>query len=70
MLAFYSDNQSSNPTEAYRFSVKFVFEKSKNKQKRGWVGQFKRNLHLQLSVCDKEPNGDVRSPDDLYEVKA
>ena len=25
--AFYSDDPSSNPAEAYSFSVKFVFEK-------------------------------------------
>ena len=31
VLALYSDDQSSNPAEAYIFSVKFVFEKNKNK---------------------------------------
>ena len=39
VLAFYSDDLSSNPTEAYSFiSVKFVFEKNEHKQKRvrGW----------------------------------
>ena len=38
VLAFYSDNPSLNPAEAYSFSVKIVFEKTKNKQKigRGW----------------------------------
>ena len=30
---FYSVNPSSNPAEAYSFSVKFVFEKSGNRQK-------------------------------------
>ena len=29
VLAFYSDDLSSNPDEAYRFSVKFLFEKNK-----------------------------------------
>ena len=38
VLAFYSDDPSSNPTEAYSFSVKFVFEKNKNKQKEAGVG--------------------------------
>ena len=38
MLAFYSDDPSSNPADIYSFSVKFVFEKNKNKQKRGRVG--------------------------------
>ena len=34
MLAFYSDNPSSNPAEAYSFFCKIVFEKVENKQKR------------------------------------
>ena len=29
MLAFYSDDLSSNPAELYSFSVKFVYEKNK-----------------------------------------
>ena len=33
MLAFYSIDLRLNPTEAYSFSVKFVFEKNENKQK-------------------------------------
>ena len=32
MLAFYFDVTSSNPAEAYIFSVKIVAEKNKNKQ--------------------------------------
>ena len=35
VLALYSDDPSLNPTEAYSFSVTCVFEKNKNKQKRG-----------------------------------
>ena len=35
MLAFYSDNPSSNPAEACIFSVNFVFEKNENPHKRG-----------------------------------
>ena len=35
MLAYYFDIPSLNPAEAYSFSVKFVFEKNENKQKRG-----------------------------------
>ena len=35
VLAFYSDDPSLNPSETYIFSVEFVFEKPKNKQKRG-----------------------------------
>ena len=34
VLAFYFNNPSSNPTEAYSFSAYFVYEKNKNKQKR------------------------------------
>ena len=43
MLAFYSDDPSSNPADAYSFSVKFVVEKDKNEQKRG-LGHFKKVL--------------------------
>ena len=35
MLAFYFDDPSSNPAEPKVFSVKFVFEKKENKEKRG-----------------------------------
>ena len=35
VLAFYSDDPSSNPADAYSFSVQIVFEKNENKQKRG-----------------------------------
>ena len=38
VLAFYSDNPSSNAAEAYSFSVKFVFENRENKQKEAGVG--------------------------------
>ena len=30
MLAFYSDDPSSNPADAYSFSVQIVFEKNEN----------------------------------------
>ena len=42
MLAFYSDDPSSNPADVYSFSVKFVFEKNENKQKESVVGPFKK----------------------------
>ena len=38
MLAFYSEDPRSNTTEAYSFSVKFAFEKYKNKQLEAGVG--------------------------------
>ena len=37
LLAFNSDNPSSNPAEAYIFSVEFVFEKNEKTQRgQGW----------------------------------
>ena len=40
LLAFYSDDPSSNPAEGYFFSVKVVFEKNENKQKEDVFGPF------------------------------
>ena len=34
VLTFYSDDPSSNPADAYSFSVQIVFEKNENKQKK------------------------------------
>ena len=49
VLAFYSDDPSSNPAEAYSFSVKFVFEKNENKQKRpGLAHFFKKNRETRV----------------------
>ena len=49
VLAFYSDNPSSNPADAYSFSVQIVFEKNENKQKRGRGGPFfKKKLHQNM----------------------
>ena len=39
-LAFYSDDPSSNPADAYRFSVQIVFEKMKINKKKAGVGPF------------------------------
>ena len=36
VLTFYSDDSSSNPANVYSFSSVKLFEKNKNKQKRGW----------------------------------
>ena len=38
VLAYYSDNPSSDPADVYSFLLKFVFEKNKNKQKEAGVG--------------------------------
>ena len=35
VLAFNSNDQSSNPADVNNFSVEFVLEKNENKQKRG-----------------------------------
>ena len=42
---FYCNGPSSNPAEAYIFSVKFVFEKNEKKQKRpGLAHSFWKNI--------------------------
>ena len=38
VLAFYSDDLSSNSTVAYNFSAQLEFEKNANKQKEAGVG--------------------------------
>ena len=38
VLAFYSDNPSSNPAEVYNFSVKLLLKRTKINKKRGRVG--------------------------------
>ena len=45
VCAFYSDDPSSNPSEAYSFFCKIVFEKNENKQKEaGIITFFKKEL--------------------------
>ena len=44
VLAFYSDDPSSNPADAYSFSVKFVYEKNENKQKEARIGPFLKKI--------------------------
>ena len=46
VLAFYPDDPSLNPVDACSFSVKFVFEKNKNKQKEAWVGPFLKKVRI------------------------
>ena len=50
MLTFYSDDPSSNPTEAYSFSVKFVLEKNENKQKWAGLGTFRKQIKALISA--------------------
>ena len=49
VLAFYSDDPSSIPTEVYNFSVETVVEKDKNKQKEATIGPF-TNLILDTNL--------------------
>ena len=49
VLAFYSDDPSSNPAETCSFSVKFVFEKNENKQKGAGVGPFQKSIFWEKS---------------------
>ena len=46
VLAFYSDDLSSNPAEVYNFSNKIVIEKNENKQNEAGVGPFKKNMNM------------------------
>ena len=46
MLAFYSDGPSSNPADAFSFSVKYVFEKEGKLTKRGRDFYFKNRKFI------------------------
>ena len=48
VLAFYSEDLSSNPAEANSFSVKCVLVKNENEQKEAGVGPFKKYLSNKL----------------------
>ena len=45
VLAFYSDDPSSNPTEVYSFSVKLLLKRTKSNKKRPGVGPFIKRLN-------------------------
>ena len=49
VLALYPDDPSSNPTEAYSFSVKFVLEKNE-KTKRGGGWPFKNQTNAKTDL--------------------
>ena len=53
VFAFYSNDPSSNPAEAYSFSVKFSFEKNKNKQKESRVGPFLLKNHCTRKMINQ-----------------
>ena len=42
VLAFYSDDPSSNPAEVYNFSVKLLLKRTKINKKEAGVGPFKK----------------------------
>ena len=51
VLAFYSDDPSSNPAEVYNFSVKLLLKRTKINKKEAGVGPFKKkNFPLKNSV--------------------
>ena len=52
VLAFYFDDPSSNPADAYSFSVKSVYGKNGNKQKEAGVGPFKGKKGLTEKFLD------------------
>ena len=45
VLAFYSDDPSSNPAEVYNFSVKLLLKRTKINKKEAGVGPFKKNVY-------------------------
>ena len=47
VLAFYSDDPSSNPADAYSFSVKFVYEKNENKRLKTSIAKIYAKISLQ-----------------------
>ena len=44
VLAFYSDNPSSNPAKVYSFFCNIVFEKNENKQKEAHLKKISTKL--------------------------
>ena len=58
VLAFYSDDPSSNPAEVYNFSVKLLLKRTKINKKEAGVGPFFKNLFgtdESLSSSDEQP---------------
>ena len=47
VLAFYSDDPSSNPAEVYNFSVKLLLKRTKINKKEAVVGPFKKKSSRQ-----------------------
>ena len=53
VLAFYSDDPSSNPAEVYNFSVKLLLKRTKINKKEAGVGPFKK----MCIIVDMIPRG-------------
>ena len=51
VLAFYSDDPSSNPAEVYNFSVKLLLKRTKINKKEAGVGPFFRKMFACLFVA-------------------
>ena len=52
VLAFYSDDPSSNPAEVYNFSVKLLLKRTKINKKEAGVGPFlKHHLFINTKHC-------------------
>ena len=52
VLAFHSNNPSSNPAVDYSFFFKFVLEKNESKHKEAGVGPFKKILNQCFYLAD------------------
>ena len=48
VLAFYSDDPSSNPAEVYNFSVKLLLKRTKINKKRPGLAHFKKKVLLAI----------------------
>ena len=53
MLAFYSDDPSSNPAEVYNFSVKLLLKSTKiNKKRPGLANLKKKKINSPLKIIE------------------
>ena len=52
MLAFYSDDPSSNPAEVCSFSVKLLWKRTKINKKEDGVGPFKKMKTIDSNFFD------------------
>ena len=52
VLAFYSDNPSSNPAEVYNFSVKLLLKRTKINKKRPGLAHFLKKRINRLHITN------------------